>query len=38
MRFGSLNMDLGDLPLRYGHHKGSLELREFIAQDYKVFL
>jgi aspartate/methionine/tyrosine aminotransferase len=37
LRFSSLNMDLGDLPLRYGHHRGSPELRELIAQDYEGF-
>ena len=37
LKFGSLNLDLGDLPLRYGHHRGSPELRELIAQDYEGF-
>lgn len=37
LKFSSLNLDLGDLPLRYGHHRGSPELRELIAQDYEDF-
>lgn len=37
LKFSSLNLDLGDLPLRYGHHRGSPELRELIAQDYEGF-
>lgn len=37
LKFSSLNLDLGDLPLRYGHHRGSPELRELIAQGYEDF-
>jgi aspartate/methionine/tyrosine aminotransferase len=37
LTFSSLNLNLGDLPLRYGHHRGSPELRELIAQDYEDF-
>ncbi len=29
-----LDIDLGDYPLRYGHHRGFPELREIIAADY----
>lgn len=31
---GDINLDLGDLVLRYGYHRGAPELRELIAQDY----
>ena len=37
LKFSSLNLNLDDLPLRYGHHRGSPELRELIAQDYEGF-
>jgi aspartate/methionine/tyrosine aminotransferase len=35
--FGSLKIDLGNLPLRYGHHRGKPELRELISPDYEGF-
>lgn len=35
LNFSSLKLDLGDLPLRYGHHRGKPELRELISQDYE---
>ncbi len=31
---GDLGLDLSDIALRYGHHRGSPELREIIASDY----
>lgn len=34
LRLGDLDLDLSDLPLRYGHHRGAPELRELIASDY----
>ena len=34
LKFGDLELDLSDLPLRYGHHRGAPELRELIASDY----
>lgn len=37
LKFSSLNLNLDDLPLRYGHHRGNPELRELIAQDYEGF-
>ena len=34
LTFGDLNIDLGKLPLRYGHHRGRPDLREMIAKQY----
>ncbi len=32
---GDLELDLSDVALRYGHHRGAPELREVIASDYE---
>jgi len=34
LSFSDLGVDLDGLPLRYGHHEGSPELRALIAEDY----
>lgn len=35
LTFGDLNIDLGNLSLRYGYHRGKPELRELIAEQYE---
>lgn len=35
LTFDDLSIDLGKLPLRYGHHRGRPDLRELIAGQYK---
>ncbi len=34
-RFDELGIELGDLPIRYGYHRGGPELRELIAEQYE---
>ena len=34
LKVQDLNVDLGDVDLRYGHHSGSPKLRSIIAEDY----
>ena len=33
--FGELGIDLKDLPIRYGYHRGNPELRQLIAEQYE---
>jgi len=35
LTFEDLNVDLGKLPLRYGHHRGRPDLREIVAGQYE---
>ncbi len=35
--FDELNINLGSLPLRYGHHKGRPDLRDTISKSYEGF-
>jgi aspartate/methionine/tyrosine aminotransferase len=37
LKLNELDIDLGEIPLRYGHHYGDPQLREQILQDYPGF-